>query len=107
MTELKSEFEPTKDTPYLARTGELCVYCKNMGENWAYYKYSTTLYSITLSAGEGDYGTVEVEGEGEGDDYVPPDPALNLPLEDIPRIQPPLPPTDVEKPKKKRKKKKK
>ena len=40
---LKSDFEPTTDTPYLALTGELWgVFCYHFGENWCYN--STALY---------------------------------------------------------------
>ena len=40
----KSEIKPTKDTPYLALTGELwCIFCQNYGENWPSYN-STALY---------------------------------------------------------------
>ena len=42
--EYKSEFEHTKDTPYLGLTGELWgVFCKDFGENWLRYN-STGLY---------------------------------------------------------------
>ena len=41
----KSEFESTKDTPYLALTGELWgVYCEEFEENWPCYN-SAALYS--------------------------------------------------------------
>ena len=46
MTEAKceSEFEPTKDTPYLTLTGELWdAFCEDFGENWPCYN-GTTLY---------------------------------------------------------------
>ena len=36
--EYKSEYTLTKDTPYLALTGELwSVYYENLGENWSCY----------------------------------------------------------------------
>ena len=36
--EYESEIESTKDTPYLALTGELwCIFCENFGENWLRY----------------------------------------------------------------------
>ena len=42
--EYKSEFEPTKDTPYLALTGKLCgVFCENFGENWLCYNGTAVL----------------------------------------------------------------
>ena len=41
----KSDFELTKDTPYLTPTGELWgVYCEDLEENWQRYN-GTTLYS--------------------------------------------------------------
>ena len=46
MTEAKHkpEFVLTKDTPYLALTGELwSVYCEDLGENWLHYN-GITLY---------------------------------------------------------------
>ena len=46
MTEVKyvSEVIITKDTTYLALTGELwCVFCEDLGENWPRYK-RTALY---------------------------------------------------------------
>ena len=37
----KSEFKVTKDTPYLALTGELCgVCCEDTSENWPRYNGS-------------------------------------------------------------------
>ena len=42
--EYKSEFEYTKDTTYLAITGELWgVFCEDFGENWPRYN-GTVLY---------------------------------------------------------------
>ena len=36
--EHKSDFDVTKDTPYLALTGELWgVCCEDLGENWSSY----------------------------------------------------------------------
>ena len=42
--EQKSDTELTRDTPYLALTGELWgVYCEDLGENWPRYN-GTALY---------------------------------------------------------------
>ena len=39
MAERKSNIRLTKNTPYLALTGELCdVFCEDFGENWPRYK---------------------------------------------------------------------
>ena len=42
--EYKAQFEPTKDNPHVALTGELWgVFCEDLGENRAYH-ISTALY---------------------------------------------------------------
>ena len=48
-TEHESDFELTKDTPYLALTGKLWdAYCENLGGIWLCYD-GTTLYLHFLS----------------------------------------------------------
>ena len=48
MTDPKSDFTLTKDTPYLALMGELWgAYCENFQENWPRYN-STVLYIYEL-----------------------------------------------------------
>ena len=45
---LNQEFEPTKDTPYLALTGELWgVFCENFGKNWPRYN-GTALHIVAI-----------------------------------------------------------
>ena len=47
-TEYKSEFEHTKDGPYLALTSELWnVFCEALGENWP--RFNDTALFITHS----------------------------------------------------------
>ena len=45
--EYKSEFDPTKYTPYRALTGELWdVFCEDFGENWLHYNSLALYYDI-------------------------------------------------------------
>ena len=61
MTEYKSEFEHTRNTPYLAITGELWgVFCEDFDGNWPRYN-GTALYfwkQIQYKYGKGWWDTV-------------------------------------------------